>query len=64
MCSGGIEPLLPDRTRKRGGRRGPGHGDVTRLPDQWRGIATPYEKTATIYLAGLHIAGTFLLSAR
>jgi transposase len=42
----------------------PGHGDVTRLPDQWRGIATRYEKTATIYLAGLHIAGIFLWSAR
>ncbi|MGX1135674.1 transposase [Streptomyces glaucescens] len=31
---------------------------------QWRGIATGYEKTATIYLAGLHIAGIFLWSAR
>ncbi|MFJ6485396.1 IS5 family transposase [Streptomyces sp. NPDC091682] len=31
---------------------------------QWRGIATRYEKTATIYLAGLHIAGIFLWSAR
>lgn len=31
---------------------------------QWRGVATRYEKTATIYLAGLHIAGTFLWSAR
>ncbi|MFG2409841.1 IS5 family transposase [Streptomyces brevispora] len=31
---------------------------------QCRGIATRYEKTATIYLAGLHIAGIFLLSAR
>ncbi|MFD4344557.1 IS5 family transposase [Streptomyces coelicoflavus] len=29
---------------------------------QWRGIATRYEKTATIYLAGLHIAGIFLWS--
>ncbi|KOV85832.1 transposase, partial [Streptomyces sp. NRRL WC-3723] len=27
-------------------------------------IATRYEKTATIYLAGLHIAGIFLWSAR
>ncbi|WP_443056484.1 IS5 family transposase [Streptomyces sp. MUM 178J] len=27
---------------------------------QWRGVATRYEKTATIYLAGLHIAGIFL----
>ncbi|MFF2309432.1 IS5 family transposase [Streptomyces albidoflavus] len=31
---------------------------------QWRGIATRYEQTATIYLAGLHIAGIFLWSAR
>ncbi|GGP86113.1 IS5 family transposase [Streptomyces calvus] len=31
---------------------------------QWRGIATRYEKTATIYLAGLHIAGIFLWSTR
>lgn len=31
---------------------------------QWRGIATRYEKTATICLAGLHIAGIFLWSAR
>ncbi|QDQ09408.1 IS5 family transposase [Streptomyces spectabilis] len=27
---------------------------------QWRGIATRYEKTATTYPAGLHIAGIFL----
>lgn len=31
---------------------------------QWHGIATRYEKTATIYLAGLHVAGIFLWSAR
>ncbi|GAA3359348.1 hypothetical protein GCM10017744_037630 [Streptomyces antimycoticus] len=31
---------------------------------QWRGIATRYEKTATSYLAKLHIAGIFLWSAR
>ncbi|MCX5174317.1 IS5 family transposase [Streptomyces virginiae] len=31
---------------------------------QWRGIATRYEKTATIYLDGLHIAGIFLWSAQ
>ncbi|MCJ1676860.1 IS5 family transposase [Streptomyces sp. APSN-46.1] len=31
---------------------------------QWRGIATRDEKTATIYLAGLHVAGIFLWSAR
>ncbi|KAB2593396.1 transposase [Streptomyces arboris] len=32
--------------------------------EQWRGIATRYEKTVTTYLAGLHIAGIFLWSAR
>lgn len=31
---------------------------------QWRGIATRYEKTATMHLAGHHIAGIFLWSAR
>ncbi|WP_369153362.1 hypothetical protein [Streptomyces sp. R17] len=31
---------------------------------QRRGIATRYEKTATIYLAGLHIAGISLWPAR
>ncbi|MFD5518802.1 IS5 family transposase [Streptomyces sp. NPDC127066] len=36
---------------------------VNRLK-QRRGIATRHEKTATIYLAGLHIAGIFLWSAR
>lgn len=31
---------------------------------QWRGIATRHEKTATIYLAGLHIAGISLWCPR
>ncbi|CAM5572280.1 Transposase OS=Streptomyces griseomycini OX=66895 GN=FHS37_003419 PE=4 SV=1 [Streptomyces griseomycini] len=31
---------------------------------QWRGIATRYEKTAAVYLAGLHVAGVFLWSVR
>lgn len=34
---------------------------------QWRGLATRYDKTAktaTIYLAGLHIVGIFIWSAR
>jgi transposase len=31
---------------------------------QWRGLATRYEKTATVYRAGLLIAGIFLWSAR
>ncbi|MFF9914933.1 IS5 family transposase [Streptomyces sp. NPDC013457] len=31
---------------------------------QWRGLATRYDKTATIYLAGLHLAGIFIWSDR
>lgn len=31
---------------------------------QWRGLATRYDKTATIYLARLHLAGIFIWSAR
>ncbi|MFI8236823.1 IS5 family transposase [Streptomyces sp. NPDC085866] len=31
---------------------------------QWRGLATRYEKTATVFRAALHIAGIFLWSAR
>lgn len=31
---------------------------------QWRGLATRYDKTAIIYLAGLHLAGIFIWSAR
>ncbi|MET9099257.1 IS5 family transposase [Streptomyces antibioticus] len=31
---------------------------------QWRGLATRYDKTATIYLAGLHLAAIFIWSAQ
>lgn len=31
---------------------------------QWRGLATRYDKTATIYLAGLHLAAIFIWSVR
>ena len=31
---------------------------------QWRGLATRYDKTATAYLAALHIAGIFIWPAR
>ncbi|MFF9431271.1 IS5 family transposase [Streptomyces sp. NPDC014746] len=31
---------------------------------QWRGLATRYDKTATVYLAALHLAGIFIWSAR
>ncbi|MFI1979525.1 hypothetical protein [Streptomyces wedmorensis] len=54
-----IEPLLPDRTPRR--------ADVEGFIDglkQWRGLAARCDKTATIYLAGLHIAAVFIRSAR
>lgn len=31
---------------------------------QWRGLATRYDKTATIFLAALHIAGLYVWSSR
>lgn len=31
---------------------------------QWRGLATRYDKTATIFLASLHIAGLYMWSSR
>lgn len=31
---------------------------------QWRGLATRYDETATIYLAALHLAGIVVWSAR
>ncbi len=31
---------------------------------QWSGLATRYDKTPTIYLAGLHLAAIFIWSAR
>ncbi|WP_420918715.1 IS5 family transposase [Streptomyces coelicoflavus] len=31
---------------------------------QWRALATRYDKTATVYLAGLHVASIFIWSAR
>ena len=30
---------------------------------QWRGLATRYDKTATSYLAALHLAAIFIWSA-
>jgi transposase len=29
---------------------------------QWRGLANRYDKTATVYLAALHVAGIFIWS--
>ncbi|MFE9500877.1 IS5 family transposase [Streptomyces collinus] len=57
---GGRPPAFDRETYK---QRNTVERCINRLK-QWRGIATRYEKTATIYLAGLHIAGTFLWSAR
>jgi transposase len=54
-------PLAFDREAYK--RRNTVERCINRLK-QWRGIATRYEKTATIYLAGLHVAGIFLWSAR
>jgi transposase len=36
---------------------------INRLKN-WRGLATRYERTATVYGAGLHIAGIFMRTAR
>ncbi|GGQ19601.1 hypothetical protein GCM10010279_29250 [Streptomyces mutabilis] len=33
-------------------------------PKQWRGLATRYDKAASIYPAGLHLAPIFIRSAR
>ncbi|MFI1675143.1 IS5 family transposase [Streptomyces sp. NPDC020598] len=57
---GGRPPAFDRETYK---QRNTVERCINRLK-QWRGIATRYEKTATIYLAGLHIAGIFLWSAR
>jgi transposase len=57
---GGRPPVFDRETYK---QRNTVKRCINRLK-QWRGIATRYEKTATIYLAGLHIAGIFLWSAR
>lgn len=56
---GGRPPAFDRETYK---QRNTVERCINRLK-QWRGIATRYEKTATTYLAGLHIAGIFLWSA-
>lgn len=57
---GGRPPAFDRETYK---QRNTVERCINRLK-QWRGIATRCEKTATIYLAGLHVAGIFLWSAR
>lgn len=59
--SRGGRPLAFDRETYK--QRNTVERCINRLK-QWRGIATRYEKTATVYQAGLHIAGIFLWSAR
>ncbi|WP_406276261.1 hypothetical protein [Streptomyces sp. NBC_00191] len=53
----------PASTARRTKQRNTVERRINRLK-QWRGMATRYEKTAAIYLAGLHIAGIFLWSVR
>lgn len=57
---GGRPPAFDRETYK---QRNTVERCINRLK-QWRGIATRYEKTATVYRAGLLIAGIFLWSAR
>lgn len=70
------QPSLQIANRKRRGRAGAPAFDrdaykqrntvercVNRLR-QWRGLATRYDKTATIFLAALHIAGLYVWSSR
>ncbi|WP_318216654.1 hypothetical protein [Streptomyces sp. SCL15-6] len=47
-----------------GDYNGDGLDDLAAMYGYSDGKVTRYEKTATIYLAGLHIAGIFLWSAR
>ncbi|MFF8023313.1 hypothetical protein ACFZDJ_19800 [Streptomyces sp. NPDC007896] len=60
-CGRGGRPLAFDREAYK--QRNTVERCINRLK-QWRGKPTRYEKTATIYLAGLHVAGIFLWSAR
>lgn len=58
--SGGRPPAFDSEAYK---RRNTVERCINKLK-QWRGLATRYDKTATIYLAGLHIAAIFIWSAR
>ncbi len=60
ISRGGRPPAFDRETDK---QRNTVERCINRLK-QWRGIATRYDKTATIYLARLHIPGIFLWSAR
>ncbi|MFF9025616.1 IS5 family transposase [Streptomyces eurythermus] len=58
--SGGRPPAFDREAYK---RRNTVERCINKLK-QWRGLATRYDKTATIYLAGLHVAAIFIWSAR
>jgi transposase len=58
--SGGRPPAFDSEASK---RRNTVDRCINKLK-QGRGLATRYDKTATIYLAGLHIAAIFMWSAR
>ncbi|MGW6536082.1 IS5 family transposase [Streptomyces sp. NPDC055051] len=57
---GGRPPAFESETYK---RRNTVERCINRLKG-WRGLATRYEKTAAVFLAGLHIAAIFMWSAR
>lgn len=63
LCASPSPPIAGRCSTGRRAQAGEYRGEPP-VSQQWRGIATRYEKTATIYLAGLHIAGIFLWSAR
>ncbi|WP_369265163.1 IS5 family transposase [Streptomyces sp. R35] len=58
--SGGRPPAFDRETYK---QRNAVEQCINKLK-QWRGLATRYDKTAAIYLAGLHIAAIIIWSAR
>ncbi|WP_394331490.1 IS5 family transposase [Streptomyces thermolilacinus] len=68
-------PMASRKRRGRHGGRPPGFDKAAdRQPNtvercmnkaqEWRGLATRYDKTATIYQAGLHLAGILIRAAR
>lgn len=58
------QPSDQAANRKRRGRLGGRPPRCINRLKQWRGLATRYDKTATIYLAGLRLAAIFIWSAR
>jgi transposase len=62
----GIRAVIPERADQQANRRrrGPAGGRPPTFDREAYKQRNTVEKTATIYLAGLHIAGIFLWSAR